>query len=792
MANSDVLREYFFKLENNKELEEGTYSEALELMNRIKDTEIWNSFSRASFNSTELQEYFTSQPAEVRSKLFKFGISCFVHFIQANFTGPEISGDVVNLLQNPAYENIDFVKLLSVNHEEINVNTKYPILLVVAKCVFEKCLVSNIVNTLWCWRSIIIHQQIMDEPSPLLLSQADTVYKHIDTFNLQGYEKAKFDIEFAQLYLTFRHVTKAKEHIYSADDILGIQYNLQGKLGKRTKYQQNDIAQLTLEISLVDKDDIKRPPVHDFDVPQNVTLKDDVRLDSIVFADGPNKVVDFPNTEQKLFLTRVHEILIAKPQDDLQNEELQPFIDLILSQKNTWAVRVATLLLRCKLEVKFRRTIERTLAQCREVLDSYERPTPHVLNRVADVFSTGLVPMWKVEAQCADILLNLGLVKYAFDIYKKIKLWEEVIVCYTLLKMRHKAAEVIREQLLVKETVKMWCLLGDATDDVSCYEKAWELSKKRSHRAQRHWGNFLYARKEYQECIPHFEKSVSINPLQSQVWLRLGYAALQMENWQVAATAYRRYTNLEPDGFQAWNNLAQAYIKIGNKRSAHQALLEALKYNFDNWKIWENLLVVSCDILYLSNIIRAYHKLLDLKGKYLNVDALNALVFSVCNDVSEENRRPEIRRHEESENLLQKTRELLGRVTAIYPGEGFVWEMYACLVPPSLLRAQRLQRAFRGYTQPGWDKNPQTCVQVMCLCIKLAELVLTKGIDAQNTLLNSVKLNLSSAIAATKKHDWEDTRSLVEEVSAHLEKLVERLKKISEKNELSNDKIVIQ
>lgn len=59
--------------------------------------------------------------------------------------------------------------------------------------------------------------------------------------------------------------------------------------------------------------------------------------------------------------------------------------------------------------------------------------------------------------------------------------------------------------------------------------------------------------------------------------MRLGYAALETENWQVAATAYRRYTTLEPDRFDAWNNLAQAYLQLGNRRSAHQALIDALR-----------------------------------------------------------------------------------------------------------------------------------------------------------------------------------------------------------------------
>lgn len=58
------------------------------------------------------------------------------------------------------------------------------------------------------------------------------------------------------------------------------------------------------------------------------------------------------------------------------------------------------------------------------------------------------------------------------------------------------AAEVIRQEMEKKETVKLWCLLGDATDDVECYKKAWELSGEKSGRAQRHWGMYYFTRKQ--------------------------------------------------------------------------------------------------------------------------------------------------------------------------------------------------------------------------------------------------------------------------------------------------------
>lgn len=47
-----------------------------------------------------------------------------------------------------------------------------------------------------------------------------------------------------------------------------------------------------------------------------------------------------------------------------------------------------------------------------------------------------------------------------------------------------------------KETVKLWCMLGDATDDIECYEKAWKLSSEKSAKARRHWGNFYFNRKQ--------------------------------------------------------------------------------------------------------------------------------------------------------------------------------------------------------------------------------------------------------------------------------------------------------
>lgn len=176
----------------------------------------------------------------------------------------------------------------------------------------------------------------------------------------------------------------------------------------------------------------------------------------------------------------------------------------------------------------------------------------------------------------------------------------------------------------------MYCLLGDALDDKSWYERAWEFSKERSGRAQRHLGCYYFAKKEYEKAIEHLEKSIEINSLQENVWARLGYSALQLERWELAAKAYRHYTNIEPNGFESWNNLAKAYLNLGDKTRAHKILTEALRCNYDNWKVWENFLIVSVDTGNFEDVLNAHHRLSELKTKYLDTEVLSITINAIC------------------------------------------------------------------------------------------------------------------------------------------------------------------
>lgn len=53
-------------------------------------------------------------------------------------------------------------------------------------------------------------------------------------------------------------------------------------------------------------------------------------------------------------------------------------------------------------------------------------------------FASGMKPVWLLEEILANIMLSLGLVKGALDLFIKLKLWDDVIICYNILELKHK------------------------------------------------------------------------------------------------------------------------------------------------------------------------------------------------------------------------------------------------------------------------------------------------------------------------------------------------------------------
>lgn len=471
----------------------------------------------------------------------------------------------------------------------------------------------------------------------------------------------------------------------------------------------------------------------------------------------------------------------SQPKDKLADEELKPYITSLLYQEHgPWATRLVALYLNIQMEATHKRTVDRSLKQCEELVHLVNANTIPVTHRLSYAFCSALIPRWQIKAKLGDLMVSLGMIKGALDLYLELQLWEEVISCYNHLELRHKAAEIIQQEIDKKPTVTLYCLLGDATDDIQCYQKAWELSGENSARAQRHWGNYYFARKQYQEAITHLQKSVEINCLQETTLLRLGYAALQLEQWEEAAKAYRLYTTLEAHGFESWNNLSMAYIKLGDKKRAHKVLQEALKCNFNNWKVWDNFLAVSIDTKNYEDALNAYERLIELKDKFYDQEVLEILTKVISEGAPDAS-------GNSSQRLTKKILKLLGHASAKTPNNGLLFELSSQLeTEDPLKKAQKLQSAYRGYTQTNsqWSKTPDNCEKILKLCITLCESSLQAFVSgkADAGKLPSVKSQLASArltgqgcLRAASNENWEQNVALVESLSEIVQKLTTEL-----------------
>lgn len=378
----------------------------------------WSEF--ISRRASHLIEYSNGSVPSLEKDLFSIGVAALNSFLQCNVTGPPlawISHQVI--LPHALQTNSNQLKEL--RHSLIlSLSTDGETVYHLTPKVELFCLANTLLNHVkiagkdpnHIWGRLRVnfwHQRMLSENVDSLQK---TIYNDLETIgwgisNQSSEARARFLIERATINTHYGFDKKAREDLKSAAEETGLQFALTGRLGKRTKYQQNDLSQLVvLAVSASDENlqsassdelrshgvnkDTKNAMAENASKPVNLNLNDDTLLENISFSKQtpvaeildeeliPQALKNLDPAEQPTLkpldsitlLAVASSISNTSPQDGLTREETLPYATRVLTGGSTnWQVYTQGLLVRSRIEGYRSRTVERGVLQLQALVD---------------------------------------------------------------------------------------------------------------------------------------------------------------------------------------------------------------------------------------------------------------------------------------------------------------------------------------------------------------------------------------------------------------------------------------
>jgi tetratricopeptide (TPR) repeat protein len=421
------------------------------------------------------------------------------------------------------------------------------------------------------------------------------------------------------------------------------------------------------------------------DKTASTDIKEESKLPSHLAELDPAKQPLLDPLDSVILLSLAESIKNTNPADGITREETIPYATRVLEGgSSNWQVYTQALLVRSRIEGYKSRTMERGLLQLQALVDQVIAETSgqgttdaetgekvtsflpqakpdeaaSVQERLHYIFPLNSPSRWELEAELASRWVHIGGLRSALEIYERLEMWAEAALCWAATDKEDKARRIVRKQLFhatsgsdedVDPEAEMWegpardpppaeaprfyCILGDIDDDLSMYEKAWEVSGKRYARAQRTLGQRYIAQKNYEKAAEAYSLSLKINALYHPAWFALGCSYLELQQYKNAVEAFSRCVQLDDQDAEAWSNLAASLLHLRPKTSTNEdgeeprvsnhprtdalkAFKRAATLKHDNHRIWSNVLAVaaSTNPPSWSDIINAQRRLCEIRG----------------------------------------------------------------------------------------------------------------------------------------------------------------------------------
>ncbi|KAK7316881.1 hypothetical protein RJT34_00661 [Clitoria ternatea] len=529
----------------------------------------------------------------------------------------------------------------------------------------------------WLARVLLLQQRILDERSSSLFDllhvymgealrqfgTSELVWSYWDADLRDGESAAivsMLNLEAGIMEYAYGRVDTCRMHFESAEMAAGLQLSVTGVLGFRTIHQAEPKAQMVLvtntstssnadNCSMVGTDTKK----HDSDdgennwhvhqretseasdvlrIPKLLENDDDSKTRSQGMENGAHVTPTLTATQQAVILAYCLLIEKSSRHDEMQRWDMAPYIEAIDSQHSRYFVIWCLCdILRIRWESSRSRTKERALLMMDNLVKHIHESSPAIAERIALSYAAYMPSIPALRKEYGLLLVRCGLIGEAVKEFEDLELWDNLIVCYSLLEKKATAVELIRKRLSeTPNDPRLWCSLGDTTTNDACYEKALEVSNNRSARAKRSLARSAYNRGDYETSKILWESAMSMNSMYPDGWFALGAAALKARDIEKALDAFTRAVQLDPENGEAWNNIACLHMIKKKSKEAFIAFKEALKFKRNSWQLWENYSHVAVDVGNISQALEGVQMVLDMtNNKRVDTELLERITSEV-------------------------------------------------------------------------------------------------------------------------------------------------------------------
>lgn len=476
--------------------------------------------------------------------------------------------------------------------------------------------------------------------------------KFLFSKNLNNNISSIFLLDLALSLSTFSRANPCAILLKQISLMNGFKYSFTGALGQKRMNQRESTAQLVVEVyrnsdKLEDeinnnirenedpiKDSSIEEKIIDGQFPENVLLKSvDPNIDiyeNVKLDDDKNSHLTGSLTIIEQCVLLIHGVAVyeTSPTNDvIAYEQLNALTNRILKfditkikddnlrkKIHNWLCFSTALWYRCYAEHHRGRTADRACLQLQSLVDQFNDAEPGPEERLRLVFSVNYPNIWEAKKELGIRMMRIGSVLSAYNMFVEMCMWEDAVDCLIVADRKTEAIELVKEQLKVRETPRLYCSLGDLTQDLSFYEKSWELSRHRFARAQRSLGNTYFKKSQFELAFEAYTKASSVNSTNVNCWFSLGCVALRLEKWETAQQAFSRVISLDPQQGEAWANLAAALSKRELWDEAQSAINEGLKYSRDNWMMWDSSLKIAIKREDLNRIVECLSGIMKLSS----------------------------------------------------------------------------------------------------------------------------------------------------------------------------------